>query len=270
MPVSKKFCEELSIHEVAKLLKVTTTTIRNWEKSGLFIAKRKGNNYRVYSPVDISYLKKIKQYSIEEGISSKFIKKLLAHDLTFHRTVRRNKLKSSYKNKLKAKREMYQYSLEYVSCETGIKIDVLKALENDDCVSFDTIKILADFYKESMLSFFDIDNESLGNLIKKGDGYETDSPLEGVEILVLSEQSSPFIFTIFTVAQGAGDYNAHRHNSGEEFIYVLSGKLTVILDERQVVMAQSGDVIRFESSRMHEWHNAGVKTLKMIWIHTSL
>ncbi len=46
-----------SISQVAKVLKVVPATIRNWEKSGLFVAKRSENNYRTYTLDDIETLK---------------------------------------------------------------------------------------------------------------------------------------------------------------------------------------------------------------------
>ena len=53
-----------NINQVAKMLGVVPATIRNWEKNGLFVAKRKSNNYRVFDFDDIELLKKIKVYSL--------------------------------------------------------------------------------------------------------------------------------------------------------------------------------------------------------------
>ena len=51
--MEKKF---LSIKEAAKILGVTTTTLRNWDKSGKLKAYRNPiNNYRVYKKEEIEF-----------------------------------------------------------------------------------------------------------------------------------------------------------------------------------------------------------------------
>ncbi|MBO0428787.1 MerR family transcriptional regulator [Vagococcus fluvialis] len=55
------------INEVANILDVSPATIRNWEKSKLFIARRNKSNYRQYDSTDLELLKKIKYLSIEKN-----------------------------------------------------------------------------------------------------------------------------------------------------------------------------------------------------------
>ena len=64
-----------NINHVAKTLDIVPATIRNWEKAGLFTAKRRGNNYRVFDINDIALLRRIKKYSVEENMSMSLIKK---------------------------------------------------------------------------------------------------------------------------------------------------------------------------------------------------
>ena len=67
-----------SIKEVAEKLKVHQQTLRNWERCGLFVVQRVGNNKtRVYSERDLELLRKIQRYS-GKGISLKGIKELLS------------------------------------------------------------------------------------------------------------------------------------------------------------------------------------------------
>lgn len=47
----------LTIHEAAEILRVTTLTLRNWDKKGVLVAYRNPiNNYRVYRLDQIEYL----------------------------------------------------------------------------------------------------------------------------------------------------------------------------------------------------------------------
>lgn len=72
----------LKINDIAKILNVSTATIRNWEKNNLFIAKRNKNNYRQYSSDDLKVLKKIKYLSIDKKLNTISIKKSLEMDTT--------------------------------------------------------------------------------------------------------------------------------------------------------------------------------------------
>lgn len=49
----------MKIHEVSKLIDMTESNIRHYEKSGLIKPKREANNYRSYSEEDVKILKQI-------------------------------------------------------------------------------------------------------------------------------------------------------------------------------------------------------------------
>ena len=144
-----------NINQVAHIIDVVPATIRNWEKAGLFTAKRKGNNYRVFDFNDIELLKKIKKYSTEESMNMALIKKMLDHDVVNSPTNKRNFSKEIYHSKLKAYREKNSYTLEEVSRMTGISASYLSRIEQGQCsVSLDIFKKITAFYGESILAFW--------------------------------------------------------------------------------------------------------------------
>lgn len=51
---------QITRQEAAKLLNVTSETLRTWERSGLIAVKRKLNGYRVYTPSDLERLNLIR------------------------------------------------------------------------------------------------------------------------------------------------------------------------------------------------------------------
>ncbi len=259
-----------NINHVAKILDVVPATIRNWEKAGLFTAKRRGNNYRVFDINDIELLKKIKKYSVEENMSMDLIKKILANDTLTVRPVKRSYPKAVYYNKLKEYREKHGYTLEDVAGVVGISASYLCKAENGQAnISLDLLKRLAEFYGESMLTFLDVKNQDVGEVIRSGEGVPMETLLNGVDTKALSN-SDGFEPVMFTVAPGCGDFKSHRHVSGQEFIYVVSGKLQVTLDDKNTFLLKDDDSIHFASTRMHNWHNAGKTTLRMLWLHSSL
>lgn len=260
-----------NISQVAKILDVVPATIRNWEKAGLFTAKRRGNNYRIFDFNDIELLKKIKAYSLEENMNMDTIKKILSSQTltVFH--VEKKYSKSIYNDKLKQYRKMNGYTLEDTAKLTGISASYINRIEHGQAdVSLDILEKLSTLYGESVLSFFDIESDQKSDVIRNGDGMPMETLHKGVEAKSLTNESDVFQPVLFTVASGCGDFNAHKHFSGYEFIYVISGKLQVTLDLENVYLLKENDSINFSSTRMHSWHNAGKSTLKMLWIHSSL
>lgn len=54
---------------------------------------------------------------------------------------------------------------------------------------------------------------------------------------------------------------------GEEFGYVLKGRLTMLIDGKEYVL-QAGDSIHFSSRTRHSWKNRGTSPVLALWIVT--
>ena len=260
-----------NINQAAKAVGVVPATIRNWEREGLFIAKRKSNNYRVFDFSDIELLKQIKVYSSKEGMSLGMIRRLLASPSPLTQSAERKYPKNIYHTKLKEYRERRNYTLEDVSAAVGISPSYLSRIEQGQAnVSLDILEKLASFYGESTLTFFGVKPE-VHALVRRGEGQQMETKLVGVRVESLVEDAGNCFGSMRFLAQpSAGDHVSHRHYSGKEFIYVVSGKLQVTLDEKEIYVLKPGDTILFESTRLHRWHNPGKKLLEMIWYHSRL
>ena len=261
-----------NISDVAKIVGVVPATIRNWEKAGLIVSKRKGNNYRVYNFHDIELLKKINDYSSQKNMSISMIKQLLVKDMTVQIPECKKYYKELYHTKLKKYREKTGCTLEDVSNAVGISPSYLCRIENGKAgVSFEILDKLAAFYGESTIRFFDIKNEEKRELVRKGTGKNLMTGLDGVcKQSLIDSNESIFESMRITANPGCGDHKSHSHNSGEEFIYVLFGKLKVTLDDSKEFIIQEGDSIHFKSTRTHRWHNPGKKKAEILWVHSFL
>jgi len=265
---------KFNIKEVADIIGVVPATIRNWEKQKLFISKRSKNNYRYYTLDDIEFLKKIKHYSVDKRINSETIRVIMGNEGSADARViyEKNMEKSDrlLSHKWKEKRESLGYTLENVSNETGISISYLSKIENGQAnLSIDVLNRLADFYRESILYFVEKANNS-SKVVRKNKGDLIDIGIEGVNIESLAGVSDNFIFpVIYFLDPGCGSIERHRHN-GEEFIYVLSGKLEVKLNDNEVYVLKKEDSIIFKSSEYHEWKNIDKNTAKVLWVHSPI
>lgn len=266
-----------NINQVAKVLDVVPATIRNWEKAGLFTAKRKDNNYRVYNLDDIEILKKIRTLSIDKQMGSVAIKSIITTDL--HRPPYlsgqgNNETQSKYSKKLlsdkwRESREKMGLTLEEVSAQVGISTSYLSKIENGLAnISIELLNKLAIFYGESILYFFELEGEE--RVVKKGSGEIADIGLPGVLMESLISQKHHVLFPmLFTIEPGGGDPHTHHHH-GEEFIYVLSGKLKVTLNYEEEYILKQGDSLFFKSFDYHSWVNIGTKETKLIWVHSPI
>ncbi|HBV66908.1 MAG TPA: hypothetical protein DEF04_01060, partial [Clostridiales bacterium] len=231
-----------NISDVAKIVGVVPATIRNWENAGLIVLKRNESNYRVFDFNDIEILKKIKEYSSQKNMNISMIKNLLSKDITAFFPEREKYYKEFYHAMLKSYREDGGYTLEEVSKAVGISPSYLSRIENGKAgITFEVLSKLAGFYGESTLRFFDASGYEDRELVRRGEGKELETGLDGVNIQsLIDSRENTFEAVRFVVKPGCGDFKAHSHHSGEEFIYVLSGELMVMLDDSKEFIMKSG------------------------------
>lgn len=55
--------------------------------------------------------------------------------------------------------------------------------------------------------------------------------------------------------------------AGEEFLYVMSGQVSLILEEQTFVL-NAGDTAHYEATLPHEWSNSGAEEAVMVWVGT--
>lgn len=265
-----------TISEAARQIGVVPATIRNWEKSGLIVAKRSPANYRVFTMDDIELLKKIREYSVDKHMGAHAIKMLIpvSSDSDVEQYVKEQK-ESYYSQKfLSGKwreiRNQQGYTLEEVSRAVGISTATLSKLENGGSISLNVLNKLAHFYHENPLYFMEAPaQESL--LVKKGKGepiqLKNDPGLEMASLVSLREH---FMYPVLCdIAPGCGNLAPHTHN-GEEFIYLLSGIVEIRINDDPPYLMHPGDSFYYRGSDLHSWQNVSNKPARMLWVHCSL
>jgi quercetin dioxygenase-like cupin family protein len=71
---------------------------------------------------------------------------------------------------------------------------------------------------------------------------------------------------LFRIAPGAGSGEPYAHE-GEEFLYILRGKLEISLDEGKPYRLRAGDSFYFESNIPHRWLNPGKREACVLWVN---
>ncbi len=263
-----------NIKEVASMIGVVPATIRNWEKSGFFIAKRKDNNYRYFTLDDIELMKQIKELSVDKKMSAQAIKEMMSTRLSIGKNIIIDRENDSSDHllsyKWREKRDELGYTLENVSTSTGISVSYISKIEKGQAnVSIEILSKLATFYGESILHFVDRKSEN-SKLVRDGEGESIDIGLSGVSIESLTNNSENLMFpVIYTLEPDCGSSERHSH-SGEEFLYILEGKLEVILNDTEKYVLKKNDSLMFKSSTYHEWKSIDKKTTKILWVHSPI
>lgn len=266
-----------SIKQVANMIGVVPATIRNWEETGLFTAKRSQNNYRYFTLEDLEYLRKIAIYS-QNGMSISYIKKLLSQELSAHlsqegtnKITDSSSLPNDYHEKLRLYRERRKMTLAQVADGIGISPSYLSRIEQGKCnLTLHILEKLSDYYGErtTILLGDDMNNRIM---TKSGQGAHITMNYYLTDVEALNQGISPSFNTChLTIRPGGGDLKSHNRKSGSEVLYILEGQLLVTLDDSEEFLMHEGDTITFPSIRYHKWQNNGTQDCKALWFHSFL
>jgi len=66
---------------------------------------------------------------------------------------------------------------------------------------------------------------------------------------------------------GTGSPDYYSHESDEEFVLVLKGRIRIWIDG-DVYDLHAGDTVTFESRLPHKWKVAGPSTARILWVMT--
>jgi len=259
-----------NINEIAKQIGVVPATIRNWEKQGLFTARRSSNGYRIYDFRDLEILRTIKQYSKDENMGINAIR------MIYH-SQPQNALRSQQEatvskqllsEKWKEYRQQHGYLLDDVAKAVGISPSYLSKIEHGQAnVSLEVLEALAKFYGESLLYYVgETDNES--HIVKKHQGEAFAIGIPGVTVeSVVALRQNVINTLIYTAEPGSGSAGVSVH-SGEEYIYLLSGRVEFTLGEDEKYILEPGDSLCYPSHKPHMWKNTGKRTARILWVYT--
>lgn len=259
-----------SIKEVAKLLDISATTLRNWEKSGLINPYREENKYRVYFPEDVEYLKKVKQYSIENKMNISAIKSMLKSEISHSQQYQAKEFSSReiLGEKWKQLRLQKKLSIREVAQATGIAPSTISKIENAKTkISLAILEKLSNFYNENLLYFYK-KQDIQSPVVLADQKQQLKINLPGVNLASLTSlKDSNLTIMIYEVEPQQGRHKPIYHH-GEEFVYILEGTIQFSLEENDYLL-NPGDAIHFKSYQQHRWINPSQDAMaKMLWVYT--
>ena len=170
--------------------------------------------------------------------------------------------------RIKTLRKEKKYTLKQLAEETGLSIGFLSQLERGmSSIAVDSLAKIAQVLGVSLSTFFaDAQVVSQDPISRSSElHWNADGPeiaqamlsrdLYGFDIL-------PRIFQLMPMADEYQEAAIHRH-SGEEFIYVLEGVVTVLHGDREYTL-YPGDSIQIHSNIPHNWVNRTNKIARLL------
>src|SRR5256884_7266643 len=268
MPVPKMKSADpqpcLKIGDVARLVGVSPSATRSWEKLGLTRPRRTASKYRLYTGADVKLLKRARFLRQVRGLNAPAIAQTLKQAGLLRPAS--NGAASAIGIRLRQLRKNRKLSLARVAKAAGISVGFLSALERSHMsASVSTLRKLARFYKTNILDFYD-PTESNSRLVSP----EKRKVLEagpGVRMELLAWGNTVMEPHLFRIAPEAGSGESYTHE-GEEFLFVLKGELQIGLNGEEYHLKQ-GDSFYFESATPHHWKKPGRAGNRGPWVNTS-
>ena len=267
MTKPKKSPVYFRISEAARMLGISASSLRNWERMGLITAARSQGRYRMYSREAVERLKRIRYLRTVKRVNPAGIIAMLEDGRSPEEPPAGQKhRREAIARQLAKLRGELGYTLAEVAEGTGVSVSFLSSLERGySNPSIATLQKLARLYQTNVLSFFS-DEDNSRRLVRPHDRKILE-PNSGVQIESLASGRKVMEPHLFRVAAGAGSGGSYHHE-GEEFIYVLQGKLEIWLDEVEHYVLEPGDSLYFESNHAHRWQSLSDKETLLLWINT--
>ena len=240
-----------SIGEVSQAVGLAPQTLRLWERERLIKPRRTDRGYRVYTEPDVLRLREIKQLRKVEGLNFAAIRKQLG-DAPESASTNGSPDADAPGERLRRLRVKAHKTLKEVSKATGLSISFISALERGGSgASVASLRLLAGAYGVNMREVFGADLEQNSPLVRGAERpvMQWDNGVRFEEMASGEKVMDP---SFIRVPPGAGSEGFYSHN-GEEFIYVISGRLVVELKDQGTFKVKSGDTLYFPSTTPHRW-----------------
>ncbi|SHK07508.1 transcriptional regulator, XRE family with cupin sensor [Hathewaya proteolytica DSM 3090] len=174
-------------------------------------------------------------------------------------------------SKIKELRTGKKLTLKDLSTQTGLSIGFLSQLERGlTTIAIDSLEKIATVLGVDLSYFFSIPKENKGSVLKS---YEKEI-FQIVDSKIITYHLSndmenklmlPRIFEILPGVDGE-NITSYQHK-GEEFVYVLEGVLTLILDGNRYEL-YPGDSAHYDSKIVHNWGNCTNKITRILTVNT--
>ena len=272
----------LRIADAAREVGVSPSALRLWERQGLVAPRRAGTRERRYGPTELERLRRIRHMRAVEGLNAAGIRRLLGAPTDSpggHAGAGAASQSAGTAEpevvgaRLRALRNRAGRSLREVSRRTGLSASLVSGLERGTTgASVATLVRLAGAYGTTVAALVgaaDAAPAAAGpaDHVVRHDRRRSVEAGGGVRIEELATLTTQLEPQLFVLAPGASSQGAYTH-AGEEFMFVLAGRVAVWLDERACHELDEGDALTFPSTLPHRFVALGRDETRILWVNT--
>lgn len=174
--------------------------------------------------------------------------------------------------KIKYIRTSQNLTLKQLSEMTGLSTGFLSQLERGlSSIAVDSLETIAGALNVQLATFFDSNPEKKEApvMYSFAQRYEQTTPKIFQAVLnhnVSAYQMLPRITQLMPQANSEDEELEMYSHKGEEFIYVLEGSVTLLLDSQSYTL-NPGDSVQFNSDKEHNWMNGTNKIVKLLTVN---
>jgi DNA-binding transcriptional MerR regulator/quercetin dioxygenase-like cupin family protein len=250
------------IGDAAAQIGVSPSALRLWERQGLIRPRRSRGRYRLYSAGDVDMLRRIQRMRKVEKLNAAGIGRVLAERVPGSTVGERRQGEL-----LRALRVQRGLTLKQASVSAGLSVSFISSVERGASgASITALQRLTATYGATMLDLFARDRAPT-RVVRPADRPALDLTGSGVRIEQLSSGDAQMEPQLFALAPGASSEGVYAH-TGEEFMFVLDGRLEVWLGDDEHYLLDAGDSLYFPSSLPHRWRNDANGETRLLWINT--
>jgi DNA-binding transcriptional MerR regulator len=250
------------IGEAARRVGVSASALRLWEQQGLVRPARSAGRYRLYSEADLVRLRRVRRMRQEERVNAPGIRHILAAGPAA--PVGEQEVDGGRLRVLRRERGL---SLAEASRRSGLSTSLISGIERAAVgASVSALQRLTATYGATLLELF-AGREPRGRLVRPEQRAVLQLAGSEVRIEQLAVGAAQLEPQLFVLKAGATSDGAYAHE-GEEFLFVLSGTLTVWLGDAEHYQLREGDALSFPSTLPHRWRNEASGETRLLWINT--
>jgi DNA-binding transcriptional MerR regulator/quercetin dioxygenase-like cupin family protein len=252
------------IGEAARRVGVSASALRLWERQGLVRPMRSRSRYRLYTEADVDHLRGVRRLLQVDRLNAPGIRRVLRDAVGTTHPDRRLDGRP-----LRRLRHELGLSLREAGERSGLSVSFLSAVERGASgASIASLQRLAAAYGTTLQDAFGAPSGGRARLVRASQRPILRVGGPAVRIEQLASGATMLEPQLFVLAPGASSEGSYAHE-GEEFLYLLSGALTVwIGDDETHRLERLGDALTFPSTLPHRWRNDAGGETRLLWINT--
>ncbi|SOC12615.1 helix-turn-helix domain-containing protein [Rhodobacter maris] len=186
----------------------------------------------------------------------------------------RLQLRSDLGSRMKAVRQACGLTLEAAAQRTGLALSTIHKIENGRVSpSYENLVRIARAYDIGMERLFSADHEAVQTtrmtVTKAGQGRKVRSKNFEYEVLCNALAEKKIIPLVTRVEQrGPLKPEELEAHTGEETLYVLSGRIELVVEHYQPVVLEPGDCAYFDSTIRHGLRALDAEEARVFWACT--